>query len=60
MSPLCVHALKKCWYEAHVGQIFLGLTRFLENINNICISKYVDYENILEDLFNDINMYHEY
>jgi hypothetical protein len=37
------------------GQTFLSLTRFVEYIRNICITKYVYYENRFNDLSNDIN-----
>ena len=37
------------------GQTFLSLTKFIKNINNIYIFKYIYYKNIFDDLSNDTN-----
>jgi hypothetical protein len=48
-------SLNKCQYGIRAGQIFLSLTRFVKNINNICISTQVYYENRFNNLSNDTN-----
>jgi len=46
---------KKYRYEIRAGEIFLDFTRFIENISNICISKYIYCKNIFSYLFDDTN-----
>jgi hypothetical protein len=47
-------------YDIRVGQTFLTLTTFIENISNICISKYIYYENRFKYLSNNTNMHNKY
>ena len=44
-------SLFKCRHGTCTDQIFLSLTRFIENISNIYIAKYIYYKN----KFNDTN-----
>ena len=42
----------KCRFDIYIGQIFLSLTKFVENINNIYFSKQVYYKHIFDAISN--------
>ena len=54
LMKLC-QTTSKFHYGTHAGQTFLNFTSFVENINNICISKWVYYENRFINISNDTN-----